>query len=95
MLKKRRRFKQTESLQDRLVAFAKEARDTAVLLIGVERSDMLKKARQADTAAHLDKMDKFARIAAAQVGQRSKLVRFGSMSMPAPSSDVSRSGAAP
>ena len=52
---KRRRFKQTESLQDRLVAFAKEARNKAEHLpVGIEREDMLKKARQADTAAHLE-----------------------------------------
>ena len=56
MLNKRRRFKQTEPLQDRLVTFAKAARDKAEHLpVGIEREDIFRKARQADTAAHLDK----------------------------------------
>jgi hypothetical protein len=51
----RRRFKQTISLQDRLTAFAKEAREKAAHLApGIERDGLLKKARRADTAAHLD-----------------------------------------
>jgi hypothetical protein len=51
----RRRFKQTESLQDRLTLFAREARDKATQLPpGIERDEMLKKAQQADTAAHLN-----------------------------------------
>jgi hypothetical protein len=50
----RRRFKQSRSLKDRLIAFAAEARNKAAQLTpGTEREDLLKKARQADTAAHL------------------------------------------
>jgi hypothetical protein len=52
---KRRRFKQSISFQDRLATFAQEARDGAAKLPpGIERDDMLRKARQADTAAHLE-----------------------------------------
>lgn len=52
---KRRRIKQTLSLQDRLAAFAREARERASNLpAGLMRDDMLRRARQADTAAHLD-----------------------------------------
>ncbi len=55
MVKRRRRFKQTTSLQERLIAFAKEAREQASNLpAGSEKLDLLKKARQADTAARLD-----------------------------------------
>jgi hypothetical protein len=43
------------SLKDRLAVFAEEARGKAAQLApGPERDDLLKKARQADTAAHLD-----------------------------------------
>ena len=56
---KRRRFKQTESFQDRLASFAKEARETAWLLPpGAVKNELLRKARQADTAAHLDEWAK-------------------------------------
>ena len=52
---KRRRFKQTESLQDRLQAFASDVRAQAETLPpGTERDGLLKKARQADTAFHLN-----------------------------------------
>jgi hypothetical protein len=52
---KRRRFKQTDSLQVRLAAFAEDARaEAAKLPPGIERDDMLRKASQADAAAHLD-----------------------------------------
>ena len=51
----RRRFIQTASLKDRLIAFAAEARTKAAKLApGIERDDLLRKARQADTASHLD-----------------------------------------
>ena len=51
----RRPFKQTRPLKDRLTAFAEEARQKATELPpGPERDEMLKKARQADTASHLD-----------------------------------------
>ena len=51
---KRRRCKQSISFQDRLATFAQDARDEAAnppTRIG--RDDMLRKARRADTAAHL------------------------------------------
>ena len=51
----RRRFKQQTSLQDRLASFAKLTREEASLLRpGAERDELLRKARRADTAAHLD-----------------------------------------
>ena len=51
----RRRVKQTKSLKDRLASFAKEALDKAQYLpSGPERDDLLKKARRADTASHID-----------------------------------------
>jgi hypothetical protein len=51
----RRRFKQSTSLKERLASFAKEIRDKASRLPpGTERDTLLKKASQADTAAHLD-----------------------------------------
>ena len=50
-----RRAKQTRSFKDRLAVFAEEARGKASRLApGAERDDLLKRARQADTAAHLD-----------------------------------------
>jgi len=52
---KRRRFKQTQSLQERLATFAKDARDRAAALpAGPEKEDLLKRARQADTALHVN-----------------------------------------
>ena len=51
----RRRAEQKASLKERLSVFAEEARGKASQLgPGAERDDLLKKARQADTAAHLD-----------------------------------------
>ena len=51
----RRQIQTADSLKDRLVSFAKDAREKALLLPpGPEREQMLRKARQADTAAHLD-----------------------------------------
>lgn len=51
----RRHLRQTDSLKDRLASFAKDARKKASLLPpGAEKEQMLRKARQADTAAHLD-----------------------------------------
>lgn len=46
--------KRTAPLKDRLAAFAEEAREKAKSLTGAERDALLKKARQADTAARLD-----------------------------------------
>jgi len=52
---KRRRFKQARSLKDQLLAFAKEVREAASRLRpGPEKEALLKKARQADTAAHIE-----------------------------------------
>jgi hypothetical protein len=51
----RRRFKQTKSFQDRLSEFAAEARQKAdEMPDSAARDELLRKARQADTAAHLD-----------------------------------------
>ena len=51
---KRRRYIHTTSLKDRLTAFAEEARARAKRVVGQERDELLKKARRADTAAHID-----------------------------------------
>jgi hypothetical protein len=54
-MSERRRFKQTISLKDRLASFAEEVRDRASQLRpGPEQDALLKKARQADTASHLN-----------------------------------------
>jgi len=50
----RRRFKQTTSFKERLLAFAQEARTKAKAVKGLERDELLRKARRADTAAHID-----------------------------------------
>jgi hypothetical protein len=51
----RRRLKHKLSLQDRLALFAKAAREKASLLrSGAEKDELLRKAWQADTAAHLN-----------------------------------------
>lgn len=55
MSEKRRRSKQTVSFKDRLILWAQKVReDAADLRPGPEKELLLKKARQADTAAHLD-----------------------------------------
>ena len=52
---KRRRFEHRLSLRDRLSAWSKAAREQAEQLRpGRERDLLLRKARQADTAAHLN-----------------------------------------
>jgi len=52
---RRRRFKQMESLQERLATFAHDMREKAAIAApGPEREGLLKRARQADTASHLD-----------------------------------------
>jgi hypothetical protein len=54
-MKKRRRFKQTTSLKERLASFAEQTRAKASQLRpGEEKEALLRKARQADTASHLD-----------------------------------------
>jgi hypothetical protein len=52
---KRRRFKQTKTLKERLSNFARDTRERASILpAGQEKDDLLRRARQADTASHLD-----------------------------------------
>lgn len=52
---RRRRFKQTQSLQERLSAWAEEVRQKAAELPpGPERDALLKKLRQADAASHIE-----------------------------------------
>jgi hypothetical protein len=54
-LLKRRRYKQSMPLKDRLAAFAAEMREKAARLRpGIEQDNFLRRARQADTAQHLD-----------------------------------------
>lgn len=54
-MQKRRRFKQTVSLEDRLSTFAKEVRERASRLPpGAAREDLMKKVRQAEAALRLD-----------------------------------------
>jgi hypothetical protein len=51
----RRRFGQKLSFKDRLALFARAARQEASLFRpGEEKDELLRKARQADTAAHLN-----------------------------------------
>src|SRR5215475_2854507 len=51
----RRRLKETTPLKERLAAVAQDVRDQAAALPpGAEREDLLRRARQADTASHLD-----------------------------------------
>jgi hypothetical protein len=55
MVKRRRRFEQQVTLQDRIAAWAKEVRAKAAALPpGPERDALLKKARQAETALNLE-----------------------------------------
>jgi hypothetical protein len=50
----RRRFKQTQTLEARLSEEAKRLRDEAKLLPpGAERDELIRKARRAETTAHL------------------------------------------
>jgi hypothetical protein len=51
----RRRFKQTQSLEEPLVEEAKRLREEAKLLPpGALREEMIRKARQAETASHMN-----------------------------------------
>ena len=55
MTRTRRRFKQTTTLQERLEAFARDlSRQASILPEGEQREALLKRARQADVAAHID-----------------------------------------
>ena len=50
----RRRFKQTQSLEERLAEEAKRLREEAKLLPpGAKRDELIRKARQADTGSHV------------------------------------------
>lgn len=52
---RRRRFKQSPSLQDRLNEWAEKVREQADRLApGPERKALLQKASRADTASHMD-----------------------------------------
>jgi hypothetical protein len=52
---KRRRFKQTQSLKDRLASFARDAtKKASELPPGPAHDDLLRKVRQAETASHID-----------------------------------------
>jgi len=51
----RRHFKNIRTFPDRLSDFAREARERAEKLPpGTERDDLIRKARQAEIASHLD-----------------------------------------
>jgi hypothetical protein len=51
---KRHRFKQTTSLEDRLTAEAQRLRlEAKGMPAGIERSKLLRRAREAETASHL------------------------------------------
>lgn len=52
---KRRHLQESNPLKERLVSFADDVRRQALQLPpGPEKEQLLRKARQADTAAHLD-----------------------------------------
>ncbi|OKO79971.1 hypothetical protein [Bradyrhizobium sp. NAS96.2] len=54
-MQKRRRFEQTQTLRDRLASYAQQARELAAALPPCpKKEDLLCKARQADTASHLN-----------------------------------------
>lgn len=70
-MQRRHRDKQAISLEDRLASFAKKALDEANHLpSGTERDQLLKTAHRADTASHIDQINKLARFASAEVGCR-------------------------
>lgn len=54
-MQKRRRFKQTTSLEERLAEVARRLREEAKLLPhGPAREEALRKARQAETGSHIN-----------------------------------------
>ena len=53
-MQQRRRFKQSDSLEERLAEEAKRLREEAELLPpGAVRDEMIRKARQAETGSHM------------------------------------------
>ncbi|MCP3395491.1 hypothetical protein NLM27_43135 [Bradyrhizobium sp. CCGB12] len=53
-MKKRRRFKQTTTLEERLALTAKQLReDAAQRPPGIRRENLLRKARQCETVSHM------------------------------------------
>jgi hypothetical protein len=54
MTEHRRRIKQSESLQDRLTAFAQGIREQAESATGEERDALLDRARRADNAMEIE-----------------------------------------
>ena len=54
-MRKRRRFKQTLSMRERIELWAEKVRDQAALLpAGHQKEALLKKVRTAEAASHLD-----------------------------------------
>jgi pantothenate kinase len=49
-----RRIEQTTSLEERLAERAQELRAKAKALHGIEREDMMRQAREADIASHMN-----------------------------------------
>ena len=67
----RRRFKQNRTLEERLEKFAETAREAAAHVEpGPERDDLLKKARIAETATHLNAWVSFPPVS----GRRTSLI---------------------
>jgi hypothetical protein len=59
-MQRRRRFKQTVSLQDRIAEWAAGVREQAKQMQpGHERDELLKKLHQAETAMHMDEWANF------------------------------------
>jgi hypothetical protein len=55
VMQRRRRFQQTQSLEARLSEEAKRLREEAKLLPqGAQREELIRKARQAETASHVN-----------------------------------------
>ena len=54
-MQQRRRFKQVTTLQDRIAEWAEQVRSqSAQMLPGPERDQLLNKLRQSETAMHMD-----------------------------------------
>lgn len=54
-MQRRRRFKQTTSLQERITGFSEKIRKQAEIAKGQEREELLKKLRCADAAVTLNR----------------------------------------